>query len=204
MRPRRTPDAVTAVAKAIGAPPRFVQILAAPTAIGAALVWGYLLAQPARLDQPWGIWLLGVMLTAITLPCWIARMQQPWVMADAKGVRTRAAPAISWDQIAGHTLRTEVSELGQVENVLVLLDKTDHPLAYLRLANVPEEERERLLEFVRERQGTQPPAAELIAAPAPEGTGVEPEAAPSPAGRGTEPEAAESSPNRRTPGQREA
>ena len=54
---------------------------------------------------------------------------------------------------------------------------------------MPPAERDRFLALIREKQGLESPALELMSARAPEGSGLEPESAPGPAGRGTELEA---------------
>lgn len=118
--------------------------------------------------------------------------------ADELGVSRRKLfwrKTIPWSQVAGY--RVERNKRGYARRC-VICGEGGEELITLSLSETPVAERERFLAFVEASWASRGPA-ELVAASAPEGTGLEIEAASAPAGRGTEPEAAPSPPRDRAP-----
>ena len=113
------------------------------------------------------------------------------VEAGDRGIASRfffRRGAVLWDQVAG--CRWERDRWGVVVKC-VLCGEGGEELLAVDLRDTVAAERERFLAFVEAHcaargAAVQRGTAEVMAASAPEGTGLEPEAAPAPAGRGTE------------------
>ena len=106
--------------------------------------------------------------------------------ADGVGVSRRLfvrKKTVPWEQVSGY--RVETSPEG-VPSRCVVLDESGRDLLMLTLGTG--KENEPFLAFL-DANITARGRAELVAAGAPEGSGLEPEASSAPAGRGTEPEA---------------
>ncbi len=165
------------------------------TGFFAALAWVLTLGIAADCGtEPLPMWYaIPLGLTVVSVGCWWGFIAQGRMVAEAsqKGIRTQSGFArqttVPWEQIAGYNVVTERDPLGGVATrKWVFTNSQGRVVLRLDLDAVPPAEREQFLALIRSKQGLQPPAAELIAASAPEGTGIEPIAAPDPVGRGTE------------------
>ncbi len=139
---------------------------------------GFEMSLPVRVLYPGGLIATIVCYWLQTLP----RMRRV-AEADEKGVTKRTlwrVRTVPWHRVAAYRFEGDYC---------IVCGSDGETLLTLHLDTVPEAERDRFLAFIEEQRTSHAPA-ELMAASAPEGTGLEPEAAVAPAGRGTEPLAA--------------